>query len=151
MVGKVAYKDSVKNQRISEFVTVSDEAYTLLYLENCYDSWKAEATSAAEVKKKYTDQPQSSSRYKGWNEEGIVRYNELIAATQIARKGRTCEIFEDELQDDWKQNSSNNPKKMARRVIIASTQAVWADEDKDVVNKDDEEEESDDGEEDIYN
>ena len=150
LVGKMSYKSSVKNQRISSFVTVSDEAYTLLYLENCYDSWKAEATSAAEVKKKYTDQPQSSSRYKGWNEEGIVRYNELIAATQIARKGRTCEIIEEDLQENWKQNGSKNHKKMACRVFTASTRAVWADEDNDVVNKDNEEEESEDDEEDIY-
>ena len=63
--------------------TLSSEAYTLVYLQNSYDTWYAEASEDETIPARmYTQNPQTSSKYGGWKENGIVRYNELQARVQ---------------------------------------------------------------------
>ena len=66
---------------MSQFATVSDEAYTIAYIENSYDAWKAEAEDTDKKGKAnypervFTNNSSSSTKYGGWTNEGITRYN----------------------------------------------------------------------------
>ena len=69
---------------VSDYVSISDEAYTLLLCENVYEKWlKIKPTQAGTVRNivrgKYTDQENGASneKFKGWTAEGIERYNQL--------------------------------------------------------------------------
>ena len=70
--GKIGFKDRARTAVVSMVTTLSSGAYTLVYLENSYDTWYAEAeTIQARI---YTQNPQTSSKFGGWKENGIVRY-----------------------------------------------------------------------------
>jgi len=71
-------------RRVSDYVSISDEAYTLLLCENVYEKWlKIKPPQAGAVRTivrgKYTDQANGASneKYKGWTAQGIQRYNQL--------------------------------------------------------------------------
>jgi hypothetical protein len=79
--------------RVSDYVSISDEAYTLLLCENVYEKWlKIKPPQAGEVQTvvrgKYTDQGNGASnkKYKGWTAQGIQRYNQLY---QNVKQNRT--------------------------------------------------------------
>jgi hypothetical protein len=79
--------------RVSDYVSISDEAYTLLLCENVYEKWlKIKPPQAGEVRTvvrgKYTDQGNGASneKYKGWTVQGIQRYNQLY---QNVKQNRT--------------------------------------------------------------
>ena len=79
--------------------TLSSEAYTLVYLENSYDTWYAEASEDETIPARmYTQNPQTSSKYGGWKENGIVRYNELQARVQKERKSIASKSLEKDYQ-----------------------------------------------------
>ena len=79
--------------------TLSSEAYTLVYLENSYDTWYAEASEDETIlARMYTQNPQTSSKYGGWKENGIVRYNELQARVQKERKSIASKSLEKDYQ-----------------------------------------------------
>ena len=113
-VGKVTYKEKVMEERISSFVTISDEAYTLLYLENCYDRWLAEANGLQEEthpEKKWTSAPQSATLYKGRNEAGIHRYNDLVTSITDQRKEDETKTFEDNFRTGKEEDHMQKYKK----------------------------------------
>jgi hypothetical protein len=63
---------------VSEHVSISDEAYTLLLLENVYEKWlklkqRESGDKRTAVKGKYTDPEKGASneKYKGWTVDGI--------------------------------------------------------------------------------
>ena len=80
MVGRHKYNKKVHLHTISEIATASDEAFVLLCLENSLDRWQHEHEKPEEVKKTpvYTASPAEASKYGGWSEAGIHRYNELL-------------------------------------------------------------------------
>jgi hypothetical protein len=113
-VGKVTYKERVMEERISSFVTISDEAYTLLYLENCYDRWLAEANGSEKQthpEKKWTSAPQSATLYKGWDEAGIHRYNDLVSSITDQRKEEETKTFEDNIRTGKEEDHMQKYKK----------------------------------------
>jgi hypothetical protein len=74
---------------VSDRVSISDEAYTLLLLENVYEKWlKLKPQQPGEkqtiVKGRYTDPEKGASneKYKGWTVDGIERYNELYNSVE---------------------------------------------------------------------
>ena len=106
-VGKVTYKERVMEERISSFVTISDEAYTVVYLENCYNRWLAEANGSEEdthPEKKWTSAPQSVTLYKGWDEDGIKRYNKLFKSITNKRKEEESKCLETNFQTDTEED-----------------------------------------------
>jgi hypothetical protein len=75
---------------VSEWVSISDEAYTLLLLENVYEKWlaiKPDITGEKQtsVRGEYTDPEKGASneKYKGWTVKGIEQYNELYKSVEI--------------------------------------------------------------------
>ena len=78
MHGKIDFKDRARTVVVSTVTTVSSEAYTLVYLENSYNTWYAEASEDETIlARMYTQNPQTSSKYGGWEENSIVHYNNL--------------------------------------------------------------------------
>jgi hypothetical protein len=78
-------------------VRASDEALTLLILENSWECWKQEATAKKgeelqgliKVKTKWTSNMLSLGKYEGWGSEGIPCYNTLYSEVKADRKEQT--------------------------------------------------------------
>lgn len=113
VVGKSLYKQRLKSAKCEEdLITVSDEAFLYLILENAYDRWvdifkRSQREDAdrrtkgrewrweSDVPTQYTEggikfsatatRPQGRGSSKGWTNEGILRYNELF---RMVRKDR---------------------------------------------------------------
>jgi hypothetical protein len=93
VVGAAKFRNKVATQFVSSFVTVGDEAFALLVLENCEEKWmdmydKKETKSYK--KNKYTDGGKSSQggrsrNLKGWSNKGLNRFNELYRLVKVDR------------------------------------------------------------------
>ena len=100
LVGKIIFNQKVLTEPIANFVTISDEAYALVYLENSYDRWMAESKDEpTPPTKKWTSDNLAATIYKGWNKEGIVRYNELYKSVKEKRKEKGTKKFELDFQE----------------------------------------------------
>ena len=55
MVGRVKWKRNIKVKLVSEFVSISDEALTLLAIDNSGIVWEACALSVPSPQTKYTN------------------------------------------------------------------------------------------------
>jgi hypothetical protein len=111
---------------VSDRVSVSDEAYTLLLLENVYEEWlKLKPNQPGEkqtiVKGKYTDPEKGASneKYKGWTVDGIKRYNELHNSVERNRKQKWSREVEmkakEEFQGRYKGKLIGNQIRRKRR------------------------------------
>jgi hypothetical protein len=84
VIGKRCWDTTKCFYPVSDKVTISDEAYTLLLCENVYEKWiQMKPPQAGQklivVKGKYTDPENGASneKFKGWTADGIQRYNQL--------------------------------------------------------------------------
>lgn len=105
MVGRLRYKrfwSGSRERRYEELVSVADEGFGLLVLQNNMDKWRAEveACHSNNVQipdsnftphaKKIDQDPRLvvPARKDGWSREGLKRYNELCVYVQKIRKDR---------------------------------------------------------------
>ena len=93
---------------VSDRVSISDEAYTLLLLENVYEKWlKLKPQQPGEkqtiVKGRYTDPEKGASneKYKGWTVDGIERYNELYTSVESNRNKKWAKAVEKKAKDEF--------------------------------------------------
>ena len=82
-----------------EFVTVTDEAFALIVLENNWDLWCAlgEDPGGVDVtnyEPKYTSLAKKAGRGVGWSLAGRERFTELTEAVQADRKTKGALAFE---------------------------------------------------------
>lgn len=77
----------------AENVTVGDEAFTLLMVENYIEKWRklfdcdqAGTTRPKRLNGKYTSSTAGHGKYKGWSDLGIQRYNEIVVTVVEDRK-----------------------------------------------------------------
>ena len=76
--GVMKWKHKVMEEKISDFMMPSFEAFVLLAYENYYKSYTAEVVEGvAKPPFKYTSRSCSSPRNKGWPAEAIAQYNAL--------------------------------------------------------------------------
>jgi len=102
VVGKCKYQDLVKMQPVKEFAMVTNEAFTLVVLENGWEEWiKIDPDSHFGLKNKqedgnkhkkvgggwYTKHAWGATQFCGWNPAGIQRFNELC---KIVQDNREC-------------------------------------------------------------
>jgi hypothetical protein len=66
---------------LSEAMTISDEAFMLLVLENNCELWK-DAVSNSVGCGKYTENARNR-KFCGWSDEGIKRFNKLIKEVRV--------------------------------------------------------------------
>ena len=87
VVAKMKWKKLVrKNLPISSLITVSDEAFALLVLENGWEKWKQhyenklqDVKEKKKIKSLYTnDERDGNSSFDGWKPEGLERFNFLV-------------------------------------------------------------------------
>jgi hypothetical protein len=93
VVGATKFRNLGVAQFVSSFVSVSDEAFALLVLENCEERWsdmyKNNMTKSIK-KNKYTDGGRAcktgrSRNLKGWSNKGLNRFNELYRLVKADR------------------------------------------------------------------
>ena len=149
VVGKVAMRKGVTKMRISEFVTVTDEAFALLVLENIWDTWwntpldelKAGAGVDEKGKRKvragkYTGDWRRAGRHQGWSKEGLERMNKLI---KLVEKDR------EEYGDKWeswylkRRQEKQRGKKVKRSDVTAEEREPVVDELEDIPDSEGEE------------
>ena len=106
VVKKLYYKEQRCLTLISDFVSVSDEAFTILILENNFDCWcnmvTKKVTSSTKMIRKYTNGGSSkganasSQRFKGWSKEGLCCFNKLYDLVEEDMKGDHARKWEED-------------------------------------------------------
>lgn len=116
---KKVWSSNCGKKRLSEFVTVADEALAYLVLENNIVDWlkisrrQVEDTKKRKRDTKYTlvggsiGQKGGGSK-KGWSEQGKNRYNEYYDLITNARKISGNIEIEEELLSEWKEEDDSN-------------------------------------------
>ena len=95
--GKREFDKITTMQNLSDYITVSDEAFALITVQNSYEKIESAITGNSNVKSKYTKSgatPHGKNelfgfKYGGWSKEGILVYNNLfdkIAQDRIKNK-----------------------------------------------------------------
>jgi hypothetical protein len=125
-----------KNYR--EYVTISDEAFAILTIENNWDRWidmaKAKFWKTSPVPTKWTvtrdktatakrkgkadkenDAQPQARRYRGWSAQGILRYNQLFDEITAIRKTQKASTFETRLLKHF-QHEAETTGKSKRKV-----------------------------------
>ena len=72
-------------------VTITDEAFVSLSIENYWDCWMADSKSH---NNKYTNNRSGHKQYQGWNAAGLNRFNVLcgyVASSRASDKGKEAE------------------------------------------------------------
>jgi hypothetical protein len=103
-VGHRRFDTDKRQSLLSKWVTISDEAFALLVIENNIDRWidmymRADRKNSA-VLPKYTNGGKSqvrngsSQRCKGWSIEGTKRYGDLYHYVKTKRSGISWQEFE---------------------------------------------------------
>ena len=138
VVGKKIWKCNIcRNASITDFVSVSDEAFGLLVLENGWEKWKQihqEKIQHAEEKKKikarYTNaEREGNSSFDGWKSVGLKRYNDLcLEVIKDRRSGegvyfdeKYCEALVRKCQPVWKRKRRSRgpaPDVSARESVV---------------------------------
>ncbi len=108
--------------RPSDLISTTDEAYALVNVEGNLKRWTKEAEMMAAARGRTLDAdernslPKSeytngSSKLEGWNEEGINRFNELVAEIKADRESEAGKKFEENFQKEVAANHLNNKRK----------------------------------------
>lgn len=153
-------RTEVRLRGIADLVSITDEAFVLLVLENNWERWidlnnqsnnnyiaakrGSEKPLASEVLPKYTylqgSRPGKSKNdvpvWKGWKEEGIKRFNELCSLVKNDRdnhKDRDKTV----LQAINPKDSSGRAKKRARTTVKTCTVKPFVESDTDSMSESD--------------
>lgn len=142
---------------LHKYVSSSDEAFTILTLENNWSRWSSmaeaknwkdsevpSAWTTSMVKRKpemnqdkdieVAETPQAR-RYRGWTAKGILRYNELHAEIKEERKKDIFDDFEtyciEYFQEKAEEQGNNNHKRRKKeqdRPLPIATHDLWDDD-----------------------
>ena len=104
VIGKRKYRENKCVKLLSNYATVTDEAFGILVLENQYDHWvdmhNKGVFKESTVLPKYTNGGSSAvcsgklKRYQGWSVEGINRFNEIFDMVTNDQKSENASTFE---------------------------------------------------------
>ena len=122
VIGKQTYNKKVIQVTMSEIATVSDEAFVMLCLENSMERWEHEAREPAEKRldAKYTASPAEASKYGGWTNEGMRRFNKLQREIVPAMR-RKIENLEEEYKLHMRQ--LKQPTKRLKKAKLPANRA----------------------------
>lgn len=97
IVGRVKWKKHNKKLLINKFVTVSDEALTLLALDNSQFVWEAQVQNKDEIPSpKYTAIRKHRRVKDGWSQQGLEKFNEYFDLIKQSRTNKGREKLEQE-------------------------------------------------------
>jgi hypothetical protein len=83
VIGQRKWKTTRCYAPLSKHMSVSDEAFMLLVLENQYELWMESETTRV-GRGKYTENA-PNKKFCGWSNEGMRRFNNLLAEVRINR------------------------------------------------------------------
>ena len=128
VVKRLYFRQNKYVDLLSEFVTVSDEAFTLLLLENNIVRWDAmysagitkstehmppqkfhSAEEKAGATKTNTDKSSAVGK-DGYSVEAAIRYNEYYDSVEVQRRQSNTESVEEELKERMKDLDGNKTK-----------------------------------------
>ena len=128
VIGENQWKTNYLKKPLSDYVTVSDEAFAFLVVENSLDRWtdmwvknnkKTSSVPALYTNAGVSAKDGRTKRYCGWSAEGIARFNLINDAV---RKNRLqFPDFEKELLVEWQ-----TKKKVTK--VQASVRRRWVDQ-----------------------
>jgi hypothetical protein len=129
-------------KRFSKYVSISDEAFTVLTLENNWERWSSMAfhddwkesnvpsrwTTSKEkraVKKaaignesSEDDEKPQARKFRGWSAQGIARYNQLFAEIKQERENDTYKDFENYCLEEFEREAEEQGRgKYKRRKV----------------------------------
>ena len=131
VVGLAAYRSQVGVKFLRHFVTVCDEAFVLLMLENnearWMDMYSRDATKSTLVNK-FTDggtsQKNGRSRsFSGWSNAGLNRFNELFKMVERDRARENCG-FEGAFLNQMREKYGNKRKRNIGRAVLQEEEPV---------------------------
>ena len=108
MVARDEWKRNHTIVNLSKLVTIADEAFALVTMENNINEWMKEAVLGKDAVKRgehtrYTSQGRNKDgTKKGWTLEGKKRYNELFDSVVAARQGTATQERETWLRNEWR-------------------------------------------------
>jgi hypothetical protein len=108
--------------RPSDLISTTDEAYALVNVEGNLKRWTKEAELMAAARGRALDADERNSlpkseytnggsKSEGWNEEGINRFNELVAEVKADRESEEGKKFEENFQKEAAAKHLNNKRK----------------------------------------
>ena len=99
VVGIKVWKKEITKKKISDIMTVSDEALVYLIYENNRYVWMKQIETnnykKCDVKPKYTAERGGNVLNNGWTREGIIRYNTYVKFVKCERKLIARKEYED--------------------------------------------------------
>ena len=127
--GRGAWKGDLRLKTLTEAVTESDEAFTLLVLQNNWEFWldttalhSAEEQDGRKIKRSsWTKMPKWTARSAychkndGWDEQGIDRYNEIMELVLQNRQAHG-ELFNDIYKQHLRRKNDRLYDKMDRQL-----------------------------------
>jgi len=102
VVRKNYFKVKKYDLKISEFVSIADEAFGLVLLDNNFKKWDMWVTNGKAEAKKVKNKFGQSNTHWASSAETIARYNELYEMIRKARSVATNDDVETRLLDEWK-------------------------------------------------
>ena len=143
VLGQRKWKTERCYKPLSEVMTVSDEAFMLLLLENQYDMWKdAETTRVG--RGKYTDNVKNK-KFCGWSNDGIRRFNQLFEDVKANRDKQFAKEVEEATVKTLAQRYNKmlavgvrrkNGHKRRRHGVMVNTDDEEDDEEEEVIVQD---------------
>ncbi len=123
VIGKSCFKQNCCDKPLSQYATISDEAFAILIFENNLDAWidmgMRKDTSGTEVPRKYTNggkskgEVASSQHNKGWSNQGLKRFNNLFDKVKENRSAPQAKVFEESFRSYCEEKASSKKKRVA--------------------------------------
>jgi len=117
MISREMWKLNYTSVPISALLTVADEAFALLTMENNVDEWMMllKHGKDSETKGKhtiYTSQGENKDgTKKGWTLDGKVRFNSIYDSVVLERNTNHTKELEKELQERWRAEGRESKKR----------------------------------------
>ena len=122
VIGKSRFKQNCCDNLLSQYATISDEAFAILIFENNFDAWidmgMRKDTSGTVVPRKYTNggkskgEVASSQHNKGWSNEGLKRFNELFDRVKENRATPQAKVLEENFRSYCEDKASSKKKRV---------------------------------------
>ena len=118
MISREKWKMNHLDVNISALLTVSDEAFALLTIENNIDEWlmglkysKEEFNSKGQHTKYTGLGTNKDGTKKGWTLEGKMRFNDIYDAVVLQRSSARSKEMEAKVREEWKEQRDENDGK----------------------------------------
>ena len=127
----IRFKEKMFYEKLSDALTISEEAFAVLAFENCFQRWMYQLTLETSESESDSDKipnvlyQKNITRKKDqretagkWTDKGFKRYNELIALVKESRNSDWRRNFEEELQKRYIEKADGKLKAYRKRMKI---------------------------------